>query len=66
MSERQTYYEEWDRACRIEREAWAKVSGRLPGSARHDPVAWKQWQDSLQRSNTALQRYVDKRSGARP
>jgi hypothetical protein len=51
-------YEEWQAACREERQAWANVTGKLPGSPGHDPAAWRHWQDRLQRTAQALERYL--------
>jgi hypothetical protein len=62
---RSAEYEEWQTACRAEREAWARVTGNLPGSPSHDSAAWTQWQEALQRSNHALNRYLESRNELR-
>jgi hypothetical protein len=50
-------YEKWQAACREERQAWAQVTGKLPGSPAHDAGAWRHWQECLQEAAEALQRY---------
>jgi hypothetical protein len=62
---RSVEYEEWHAACRKEREAWAKVSGKLPGSPGYDPASWGDWQELLQRSTDALDRYLKSRNELR-
>jgi hypothetical protein len=62
---RSVEYEEWQTACRIEREAWAKVTGKLPGSPAHDHNAWTEWQKALQQSTDALDRYLKSRNELR-
>jgi hypothetical protein len=59
---RSVEYEQWQAACREERRAWANVTGKLPGSAAHDPAAWRRWQDCLQKASNALERYLAARS----
>jgi hypothetical protein len=62
---RSVEYEEWQAACRVEREAWGNVTGKLPGSPGHDHDAWIHWQEALQRSTDALDRYLKSRNELR-
>jgi hypothetical protein len=62
---RSVEYEAWQTACRVEREAWANVTGKLPGSPAHNPHEWTHWQEALQQSTDALDRYLKSRNDLR-
>jgi hypothetical protein len=49
----------WRQACDQERKAWAKAREALPGSAGHNPVVWKQWQEAIERVDEARRRMMD-------
>jgi hypothetical protein len=63
MTQTRTAREEWQLACKAEREAWDKVQDHQPGDPGHDPEAWKRWQTALRRASAAMKR-LDQESGS--
>ena len=53
VSSRQKYIDAYHAAMQHERDLWAQLHDKQPGSPRFDPKLWTDWLESVSASNAA-------------